>query len=102
VSSLAVLTGPPRSDIRQLTDVLHRNLQHYLPCNYIGLIRSLAAGPLIPGRHMTGISPSPDGSWLSLTLPHMRVPERTACRPVHGSYLKAAKVRGPWVFPPAR
>jgi hypothetical protein len=35
-------------DIRQLTDVLRRNLQHHLSCNCIRQVRTPPRAPLIP------------------------------------------------------
>jgi hypothetical protein len=51
------------ADIRQLTDVLHRNLQHYLSCSPISQICALAPGTFDSlGGIMTGICPSSAGT----------------------------------------
>jgi excisionase family DNA binding protein len=90
-------------DIRQLTDVLHRNLQHHLSCNCIRQVRAPAPGTSDSvGGIMPGAS-APLAGTRFLTIFEvaaiMRVSKRTVYRLVHDGHLEAAKVRGSFRIP---
>jgi excisionase family DNA binding protein len=89
-------------DIRQVTDVLHRNLQHHLSCNCIRQVCARPGASDSAGGIMPGASASPAGTGFLTVFEVaaiMRVSKRTVYRLVHDGHLEAAKVRGSFRIP---